>query len=148
MSLEKLKIDKAPAAFVDFANKHNALTALVAMLKGIKGIKVVVTEKSIVIGVDPATPLAGSLNGSLSYSDASITITIGADGIKLTNIASGDYAKIYPTGAIGITDISSGNELLLSPSDMFYGNIDMKEFTACDSGTPKFVRLLASDFYT
>lgn len=85
---------------------------------------------------------------TLSFSDGSITITIDGNGVTLTNSSTGDYAKMYTTGAIGIVDASSGNEFLVSPSDLAAaGDIIPREFVVCDNGTPMGQFILAGDTF-
>lgn len=73
----------------------------------------------------------------LHFNDGVIKIDIDANGVKLTNVATGDYAKMYTTGALGIFDQSSGAEFTVAPSDLATtGSIIPRDTGLYDGGVP------------
>lgn len=61
MSLESLKISEVPAAFFDFAQKHNALIEVLKRVNGVGGIKVVVGEDGIIVDGSAVSGTGGSI---------------------------------------------------------------------------------------
>ena len=117
-NLEHLKIKNAPAAFADFAERHNELVGLIASLEGSLGIDIqiahspkakvkmppgVVSPKArprgkILVSVVP-TALDGSVSGGGGSSNANVggtTQAVGVDG-KL-------YDVLQPHGAGNATN--------------------------------------------
>lgn len=122
---------------------HNALANLVKTATGKGGVTITVSDSRITIDGSNVTANVSELH----FSNGSITIDIDANGIKLANVATGDYVQITTGGSLVMADASSGNELTINQSDMFYGNYTMREFTICSSGSPANVRILCSEDY-
>lgn len=90
---------------------------------------------------------ASTTASELHFNNGTISIDIDATGIVLTNLSSGDSVSILADGSFVIADASSGNEAVIYPSDMFYGNYAMNEFVVCNSGTPEYRRIFSSEGY-
>lgn len=125
---------------------HNKLANLVKTAVGKGGIKITVSDSRLTIDATNVTATASNTS-ELHFSNGLITIDIDAAGIKLANVATGDYVQITPTGSLVMSDASSGNTLTINQADMFYGNYTMREFTICSSGSPANVRMLSSGDY-
>lgn len=124
----KTTIATAPKAFAGIARAVNDTAALVRAIEGGVGIDVKQGDKKIVISLvlnDDGT-IPGTTGGgggaatSLSYSDASITITADGNGVKLTNLATGTYVKMYTTGALGVTNGSTGDFTMIDHDGKFH----------------------------
>lgn len=134
-------IVEAPLALSPIAEKVNELIALVAS-GGVAGsltaqtpLKLTVADSGpAVLGLDvgklasllrsdPNGTASGGSSGTTStaasalpYEDATILITLDANGIKLLNKSTGYYAKFYTTGAIGI--VVGTNEIVLNSTGL------------------------------
>lgn len=83
MSAEKLLITECPAAFADFAAKHNAVVYLLQAMRGVNGITVAVADSNILIST------TGGLGGSsLTYTTVSLTVCNGGTASSVTFITS------------------------------------------------------------
>lgn len=141
------RIEQAPKIMAPLAKQINKLRDQRKNTHGKNGIRVTVAEGNSIISLDPQS--ASDVEAAtLSYSDGTITITIDANGVKLTNVATGDYAKMYTTGAIGCYDVSSGEEFTVAPSELANaGSIIPREFVVNENGEPRGCFLLAGPTY-
>lgn len=71
MALEALKISNAPAAFAEFAAKHNALVELIGLMRGVGGINVHSTRGGLVLSGNPT---------GMSGAGQSLGVTSGGGG--------------------------------------------------------------------
>lgn len=62
-ALQDLKISECPAAFADFARKHNALCALIEGMEAGDGITITVTQGNIKIEVNSTNDPGGGGGG-------------------------------------------------------------------------------------
>ncbi len=116
-------ITSAPAFLVAFAQRINKLQEQRKKITGGPGIEVKVSSGNTVISALDGTGGGGGTSDELHFNDGTIDIDIDENGIKLLNIASGDYAKMYTTGALGVfSPTGSTKEVLISPSD---GSLDI-----------------------
>lgn len=125
---------------------HNKLANLVKTAVGKGGLKIIVSDSRITIDASNVTATASNTS-ELHFNNGLITIDIDASGIKLANVATGDYVQITTGGSLVMADASSGNTLTINQADMFYGNYTMREFTICDGGSTANVRILCSENY-
>lgn len=152
MAESSLKIESAPGSLASFAAAHNALVDLIKTARGTGGVKVFASDGRILIDGSGVSVTAGdspsTTASTLYYNNGTVEITIGAVGISMTMLWSGDNILFdASTGAFEMFDVSSGNSLVINPADMFYGNYAMREFTVCNSGSPENRRFLASEPY-
>lgn len=146
MSQSSLKINNAPFALASFAAAHNALVDLIKTSQGSNGIKVFASDGKIIID-GSGVSVTGGQAASLVFDDGNVLITIDADGVKVLNQVSSDYIQLHNDASLEISDYSSGNFLVIQPSDMFYGNYAMREYSVCSNGTPANARFLSSTTY-
>jgi len=141
-----LKIDSLPAAFASVGTAHNALVDLIKNAEGAGGITVYASDGKLLID-GSGVSVTGGQAASLVFDDGNVLITIDADGVKVLNQVSSDYIQLHNDASLEISDHSSGNFLVIQPSDMFYGNYAMREYSVCSNGTPATARFLSSTTY-
>lgn len=95
-------------------------------------------------GILTITRLSNSKTITLSAASLANNITIDADGIKVLNASSGNYAKISEAGVITVYDSSGAKTLTIDPEAVTQ-NMSVKTWDVCNSGTPASALVLASD---
>lgn len=86
--LESLRITECPAAFAEFARKHNALVDMLAGATGANGIKVTVADNNLVLEIDAQASL--TISGLTVNGEVSATGDITATG----NLVAGTELEV------------------------------------------------------
>ena len=83
MKVDKLLIQECPAAFADFAAKHNAVVYLLRSMRGENGITVAIADANIIISTT-----GGGSGSSITYTTVSLTVCNGGTASSVTFITS------------------------------------------------------------
>ena len=154
MNTENLIISEAPAAFADFAAKHNALVYLLAAMTGAGGITVVASEANIIVDGSAISVSAGSFSavgsdGKLGLVQRHLnyvapttypTVLRAQDtSVSVTANVQADSTGLTVTNA-------SGKKIQMLFSAITY-DITVREIHICDGSTTKHMLVLGSAAY-
>ena len=151
-NLSSLKIRKIARAFADVKAKHNALVGLIESLEGSLGVDIQVSytppkrhtkttsrdqpRGKIRVGLKPnavpSVPSAASAN-ELHFNDGTTQIDIDANGIKLTDIGTGNYCRIAPGAILSVYSASAAASFIVNPAAIFR-QIAIQSAGYCDGG--------------
>lgn len=84
---------------------------------------------------------------TLTYEDATIKVTIDADGVKLLHKSSSDYVQMTNAASLVVYDHSSTSSVTIAPAAITR-NLTVKEISVCDGGVVKKMLILGSATYT
>lgn len=169
IDLSGFLVKKATGLTRDLRDKHNDLVHLIANIESSLGINikfvpyhdkklhVAKTPKppnhatkpkgKISIGVNlTAVSVGAGPTNVLHYKDSSLQIDIDGNGIKLINLATGNYVYVYATGFFEIKNSSSGKTLQVDPT-LIAHDMSIKTISVCSSGVTKNMDVLGSDPY-
>ena len=152
---DKLIIQECPAAFLDFATKHNGIVYLLQNMRGVHGISVYASDANIIID--------GGTGGGSTGDAVSVVGTVG----KLVSVAahSASPTPEYPTvlkvvngttsiilNSDGITMLDSagsGKTFQIAFTSLSAGiTVGLRVDDFCDGTTAKKMQHIASSPYT
>jgi hypothetical protein len=153
MNTENLIISEAPAAFADFAAKHNALVYLLANMTGAGGIKVAAAEGNIIVdgsGISVSAPaengsfLAVGTDGKLGLTTKHSTFATATTYPTVLKVVNGSTNVLLDSNGLTVNDGAYTATILFAD---FARNLSIRTISVCDSGTIKSIDVLASAAY-
>ncbi|HSV73456.1 MAG TPA: hypothetical protein VLH79_06830 [Chthonomonadales bacterium] len=150
MSLEALKISEAPAAFAEFAQKHNALVALLDNIETRGGMQALVTAAKII------------LKGGSGTEGTAVEVVQGSDGklVKVVKHSTAGTPTAFPpvlkvvngstsvlVDSTGVTITTSGGKVCSIAFASIARDMSIRTISVCDAGTTKSMDILASAAY-
>jgi hypothetical protein len=149
---DKLIIKECPAAFEEFARKHNGLVYLIQSMRGVRGITVNASDSNILIATTGRPSITvgdpwhsvGS-DGKLGLVQKHPSWTAGTTYPTALGVVTGSVTWTMDAGGFLMTNASSKTCSISFAS--ITANMCVREIDVCDGTTAKKMLILASAPY-